>query len=230
VRAICAEPTDVAVFSSWDRIERAATAEPADLVLSTGRSRVSHDEWLADDSIARDWLDRGGQADPFPGHGDFRPDRFTAGLAVRYLETRRPRFLFVGLGEPDEYAHRGDYRAYVSSLRAADEALGALVAALERMGTRGARTSLLVTADHGRARDYRHHGHEFPESARVWLVAAGAGVPARGLVRARRPHHLADVAPTVRALLDLKRDDAASSGAPIGELLSPEEGPLASER
>jgi arylsulfatase A-like enzyme len=222
VRAGEASEADVAVFASWAPIERAATTDPSRVVLSAGRSRLSHRDWLDGDPIARASLERGARAGPFPGHGDFRPDRFTAALALRYLETRRPRFLFLGLGEADEYAHRGDYAGYVASLRAADDVLGALVATLDRMGARGAGTALFVTTDHGRARDYRHHGRAFPESARVWVVASGAGISARGRVRAERPHRLADVAPTLRLLLavDAAGAPSPSDGAPFDELFA----------
>lgn len=128
--------------------------------------------------------------------------------------------MFLGLGEPDEYAHRGDYAGYLGSLRASDAILGDLFAVLDCMGDRGRHTTVLVTADHGRARDYRFHGREFPESARVWLVAAGGGVEARGLAQSRGPHRLADIAPTVRALLDLPADVSPMSGSPIEELLA----------
>jgi len=214
-------PGDAAVIASWERIERAATVDPSRLVLSAGRSRVSHAEALGDDEGTRELLDRGAHADPFPGYGDFRPDRMTASIALRYLETRQPRLLFLGLGEPDEYAHRGDYAGYLGSLRASDSIVGDLLAVLDRMGDRGRHTTVLITADHGRGRDYRFHGRDFPESARVWLVAAGAGIEARGLAQSLAPHRLADVAPTVRALLDLPPDISPLSGRPLEELLAP---------
>jgi hypothetical protein len=223
VRARSADPSDVAVFSSWDRIARVASADPGEFVLSSGRSRLSHAEVIAEDDSARSWRELGARARPFPGEGDFRPDRFTAALAIRYLEAKRPHFLFLGLGEPDEYAHRGDYAGYLSSLRAADEALGQLFGALDRMGARGASTTVFISTDHGRAHDFRFHGRAFPESGRVWLVAAGAGVRARGLIQAQRPHRLADLAPTMRMLLLLPPDESPSSGAPIDELLAPPE-------
>jgi hypothetical protein len=224
VRARSADPADVAVFSSWDRIARAASAEPGAFVLSSGRSRLSHAEVIAEDDSARSWEELGARARAFPGEGDFRPDRFTAALALRYLEAKRPHFLFLGLGEPDEYAHRGDYAGYLSSLRAADETLGQLFATLDRMGTRGASTTVFVSTDHGRAHNFRFHGRAFPESGRVWLVAAGAGVRARGILQAARPHRLADLAPTMRRLLGLPADESLSSGAPIEELLTPPDG------
>lgn len=220
-RAAATSPGDVAVFASWERIARAAARVPGDIVVSTGRSRVYGDALLRGDAVASAWLAAGASADPFPGHGDFRPDRFTAGLALRYLETRRPRLAFIGLGEPDEYAHRGDYAGYLRSLSSADAAIGQLFATLDRMGARGAHTTVFITSDHGRAHDYRFHGREFPESARVWLVAAGPDVHARGFVRAEAPHRLADIAPTLRRLLHLTADTAASAGSPLEELFAP---------
>jgi hypothetical protein len=224
-QAAAARPGEVAFFTSWERLDRAASATPQSLVLSTGRTRVWQGQELASDPEMHEWLDRGAAADPTPGWGEFRPDRFTSALALKYLERRRPKLMFLGLGEPDEYAHRGDYAGYLGSLRASDAVLGDLVATLARMGDRGAHTTVLVTTDHGRGRDWRHHGHEFPESGRVWLVATGASIGARGLLAATRKHHLADVAPTIRQLLGLAPDAAASAGAPIDELFGA--GPLA---
>jgi hypothetical protein len=219
-RALTSRPSDVAVIASWPKIGGAASVDPASLVLSTGRYRTSHEDLLFDDAVMRDALEQGSRAEAFPGYGDYRPDRFTAALALRYLETRRPRLMFLGLGEPDEYAHRDDYAGYLASLRAADATLGEIFAVLGRMGARGAHTTVIVTADHGRGRDYRVHGRAFPESGRVWLVAAGGGIEARGYAHATRPHRLADVAPTVRALLRLPVDVAPTAGASLDELLT----------
>jgi hypothetical protein len=209
---------DVAVFASWERIGSAATREPSRIVLSAGRSAARGASSLADDPEMQDTLERARDADPYPGSDDFRPDRYTAALALRYLDLRRPEFLFVGLGEADEYAHRGDYAGYLASLRDADRFAGQLFATLDRMGERGRRTLVLFTSDHGRARDYRDHGARFPESARVWLAAFGGPVRARGFAAAPRSRRLADVAPTIRAVLDLKPDEGPLGGTPLWEL------------
>ncbi len=211
--------SDVAVIASWAPIGRAATRARSRIVLSVGRQDVEGAPFLEDEPSTREVLDEGARADPRPGHDAFRPDRYTAELALRYLETRRPAFLFVGLGEPDEYAHEDDYRGYLASLRAADDFFGRLFAALDRMGERGRRSLVLVTADHGRARDYRDHGAGLPESARVWLLALGGPVHARGFVQAPHSRRLSDVAPTIRQVVGLPLDEAAGAGAPIFELL-----------
>ncbi|MBS2013190.1 MAG: alkaline phosphatase family protein [Deltaproteobacteria bacterium] len=190
----------VAVFASWEKIDLAAASRPEGLRISAGRG--------------------GAPGDPWPGAGDFRRDRETSALALRHLEEARPDFLFLGLGETDEYAHHGDYAGYVDALTTADEILGELMAALTRMGERGARTHVFVTTDHGRANGFRDHGGRFPESGRVWLVAAGPRISARGAVPLSRALHLRDIAPTVREIVALPRVGAGrEAGAPIDALL-----------
>ena len=210
-------PRDVAIISSWPNIARAASADSSRFVLSTGRRLVGLGELLRFDPAVASLLDAGAHASAFPGEGDYRPDAFTERVALRYLATARPRFLFVGLGDCDEYGHRNDYRGYLTALHAADEFLGELAVTLGAMGARGRHTTVLVTADHGRAHDFRDHGVWHPESGRVWLVAGGADVRGRGLVAAPRRHTLSDVAPTVRALLGIAGDDG---GEPIAEVVS----------
>jgi hypothetical protein len=218
IRARATRDSDVAVFASWERIRVAATRDPSHIVLSAGRTDVGGGDVLGTDPEMNDALERGRYADAYPGHGAFRPDRFTGALALRYLDAKRPAFLFVGLGEPDEYAHRGDYAGYLASLRAADDFIGQLLATLDRMGERGRRTLVVLTSDHGRARDYREHGAQFPESARVWLAAFGGPVHARGFAEAPQPRRLADIAPTIRTVLAIKPDRDPSGGTPLSEL------------
>jgi hypothetical protein len=218
LRDLSDNDANIAVIASWAPIGRAATRAPSRIVLSVGRQDVEGAALLNDDST-RAILEEGAHADPRPGHDAFRPDRYTAELALRYLETQRPAFLFVGLGEPDEYAHEDDYRGYLASLRAADDFFGRLFAVLERMGERGRRSLVLVTADHGRGRDYRDHGARLPESARVWLMALGGPVHARGFVQTPYARRLSDVAPTIRQVVGLPPDETAGAGTPMIELL-----------
>jgi hypothetical protein len=203
VRACARSPRDVAVFASWPEIERAATSRPSSFVVSTGRHLVTDEPILREDRARAALLDAGAAAGAWPGDGDFRPDALTAALATRYLATEKPRFLFVGLGEADEYAHRGDYVGYLGALRTADDAIDTIVRTLDGMGERGRKTSVFVTADHGRAAGFREHGGEFPESARVWLVGLNGGIAPRAAGRSDGDLRLADLAPTVRASVGL---------------------------
>jgi hypothetical protein len=206
---------DVAVIASWPNIARAASAEPLRLVLTTGRRLLGQEEVLRDDPVIASLLDASRHVSSFPGQGDYRPDTLTARIALRYLATARPRFLFVGLGDADEYGHRNDYRGYLKAIHESDEFLGELSVTLEAMGARGRHTTVLLTTDHGRAYDFRDHGMWHPESGRVWLVASGEDVRRRGLAATPRHHTLLDVAPTVRALLGI----TGGEGEPIAEIV-----------
>src|SRR5262249_15284244 len=92
---------------------------------------------------------------------------------------------------------------------------------LDRMGEDGAETNVVITADHGRSKDFRGHGAAAPESARVWLFAAGPAFALRGKVASPEEHRLADVAPTLRVVLGLSPTSATHAGHPMTELLEP---------
>jgi hypothetical protein len=201
---------EAAVITSWEAIGRVAFGDRTHGEMTTGRHGTTT-PMAFDASI----LAEGDASDPAPGMGDFRPDALTARLALSFVRTHSPNFFFVELGEPDEYAHRNDYRRYLDSLRAADDFLARLEETL------GPRAAIFVTADHGRAKNFRDHGREFPESARVWLVAKGAGVASRGIVRSPVVRRLADIAPTMRVLLHMPKDEDANAGRPIEELITP---------
>ena len=149
-----------------------------------------------------------------PRSPSFRPDAVTAELAIAHLKAHPPRFLFLGLGEPDEFGHRNDYAGYLQAVRRADARIAEVDQELSRLAAHGTRTALFVTADHGRADSFVEHGAKFPESARVWLIAAGSAVRASGFVAARRQRRLADLAPTVRQIAGLPRDLDPEAGMP----------------
>jgi hypothetical protein len=193
------------IFSSWPTIARAVARRGDGVFVSTGLSPGD------------------GDVDSFPGDQGFRPDHLTARAALQHLEQAQPDFLFLGLGEPDEYAHRGDYAGYVRSIRAADRTIGELEATLARMGRRGGRTHVFVTTDHGRASTFREHGGAYPESAAVWLVAWGPSFRARGSLVSEKRHRLADLTPTARVVLGLPPVlGGTGTGAILAELFGDE--------
>lgn len=188
----------VAAFASWERLDYAITSVPGSFFVSAGRGDPP--------------------TESLPGSPDERPDHITAPAALAYYEAERPDVFFLGLGDPDEHAHHGDYDAYVASCHYADEVIGDLVKILDR-DERGRRTHLVITPDHGRASSFFHHGG-MPEAARTWLAAMGPRVTARGEVSSPRDRRLADIAPTMRLVLGLPADHSNGAGQPLEELFA----------
>ena len=186
------------VVASWDWIVRVAARDQTRIVISAGRhAGVTRDRLRFSPE-----LDDAADSPAFPGVDDYRPDRYTAPLALDALQTLRPCFLWVSLGDTDEYAHRDDYPSYLEALREFDRFLGDLDATLLAMHSDAV---ILVTADHGRNRSFVDHGVE-AESSRTWIVAAGGPLApfATGFIPS-----LCQLAPFVRALLHLPRDPHA---------------------
>ncbi len=211
---------DVAAVTSWAEIARVTSFGACRAAVSSGRHGGSNRELFARDPEGARLLSLAENAPPGLGDADFRPDTLTADLAIHHLKTRTPRFLFLGLGEPDEFGHMNDYAGYLSSLRRADARIAEIDGELQRLAARGTRTALFITADHGRADSFVEHGEKYPESARVWLVASGSALNARGFVSAPSERRLADLAPTMREIAHLPRDTDLVAGAPLFELLT----------
>lgn len=210
---------DVAAITSWEIIKDAATSNPTSFPMSFGRGYGLTRKKVGVTPEAKRILDKSEKSRATPGIGDYRADRFTAPLALEYLKARKPKLLYIGLGDPDEHAHHGDYRAYQRSLREADAFLGEVFKTLGQMGEYGATTTVIVTTDHGRASDFIHHGHHSPESQRIWMFAAGGSIPRKGLVPTLTERHLADIAPTIRHLLGLPADTYKHAGNILTEIL-----------
>lgn len=208
----------VASIGSWELLDRAVSRGSSPVLVADGAKR-----WPGTRPIVDGELDRlvtgGEQTEPYPGSGKYRPDEHTAAIALAYLMSAAPPVLHVGLGDPDEYGHRNDYGAYLDAVAKADAFIGKVADTLDAMGEAGARTTVIVTTDHGRNRDFQHHGAFSTTSARSFVIAFGAHMPARGVVCPSRDITLADIAPTMRELIGLRPDHSPDAGRPIEEII-----------
>ena len=210
---------DVAAVTSWSEIAKVTSQGACSAAISSGRRAGAHRDLFARDAEGARLLGLGESAPHGLGDAEFRSDALTAELALHYLRTYAPRFLFLGLGEPDEFGHMNDYAGYLDAMRRADARIAEVDSELQRLAARGTRTALFITADHGRADSFVNHGEAYPESARVWLVASGSALEARGFVAAPSARRLADLAPTMREIAHLPPDTDRNAGAPLRELL-----------
>lgn len=145
------------------------------------------------------------------------PDAFLERAVLQSLATDHPRVLFVGFGEPDEWAHARRYDHYLGSLHDADAYLAELWRAVQHDPRYRGRTSLVVLCDHGRGRAPRNwtdHGQEVDGAEEIWFGALGPAVPKVGLVAGGPPLVQAQVAATVAAMVGQRWTGVNAPAAP----------------
>jgi hypothetical protein len=134
-----------------------------------------------------------------------RYDIFTFHRALEYLRQHRPRVLFVGLGETDDWAHEGRYDLYLDAAWKNDRYIEALWQAAQALPDYRDRTTLVITTDHGRGdgRDgWKSHGVDYAGSDSMWVAILGPDTPAMG-VRENQHATQAQIAASVAHLLGL---------------------------
>ncbi len=200
----------VASIGSWETLSRAVSNGTTGVAVGVGR------DWsLPVSGHLADLVDAGRKADPYPGIDLYRPDAATAAIALEYFRLNKPALFHIGLGDTDEYGHRSNYGAYLTALSQADSLIGAVADILDTMGEDGAKTTVIVTPDHGRNSDFRDHGVFRPESGRTFILAFGGRVAVQGIACPSRDYTLADIAPTIRVLMGLPQDRADGAGRAI---------------
>jgi 2,3-bisphosphoglycerate-independent phosphoglycerate mutase len=119
---------------------------------------------------------------------------------VAAIESGRFDLIVLNYANTDMVGHSGDLAAAIKAVEAVDACLGRLSAAIEKAGG-----TLLITADHGNAEMMRDPETGEPHTAHtlnpVPLVLFNAPRGVEGLADGR----LADIAPTVLALMGLAR-------------------------
>ncbi len=121
-----------------------------------------------------------------------------------HLRSHRPRVLFVGYGDTDLWQHMGRYDAFLDTAHAFDTFVEDLWGQLQALPAYHARTTLIVTADHGRGAgpfDWKDHGPQQPGSDQIWIGILGPDTPALGERRDIPEVLQSQIASTIAALL-----------------------------
>jgi 2,3-bisphosphoglycerate-independent phosphoglycerate mutase len=155
----------------------------------------------------------GGQEIAFPGEDrimvpspkvatyDLQPEMSAPELTdkvVAAIDSNKYDLIVLNFANPDMVGHTGSLPAAIKAVETVDAGLGRIAAAVEKQGG-----ALLVTADHGNCELMRDPATGGPHTAHttnpVPVLLMG------GDVKALQDGILADVAPTLLALMDLKQ-------------------------
>ena len=143
-----------------------------------------------------------------------RYDVFTAAGALECLKTQRPRVLYVGLGETDDWAHSARYDLYLDAAWRNDASIRELWETAQSLPEYRNQTALVVTTDHGRGEDriaWRSHGRDHETSDRIWAAVMSPTVAASTPVSGQFTQ--SQIAATVAFLLGLDYPAAVPQAA-----------------
>ncbi|HJS75758.1 MAG TPA: AP protein, partial [Vicinamibacteria bacterium] len=136
-----------------------------------------------------------------------------------YLVAHRPRVMWLGLSQSDDWAHARRYDRLLDYLHLADELLKELWETAQSLESHRDRTTLVLTTDHGRGvtpRDWAEHDAGIEGCQDIWIAVIGPDTPDRGEISNADPVHQSDVAATVLRLLGLDyREFDPEAGPPI---------------
>ena len=207
----------VAAFGAWEVFNGIFRAQRCGFVVNAGYDALttipSTPELELLNTLKREtvrvWPDEA--FDPMPFH-----------TAMEYLKARKPRVLFLGLGETDDWAHAGSYAEYLNAAHLADDYLRQIWELTQSMPEYRGKTTLIVLPDHGRGEGgkWNDHGEKVPESMQTWMVFLGPDTPPLGERKQTHPVSDSQIAATLAALLGEDYGDGVpKAGATIPDVL-----------
>lgn len=144
-------------------------------------------------------------------------DSFLSVALREHLKSHRPRVLFVGFGDTDNFAHSGRYDLVLEAAHSFDAFVGALWRQMQALPEYRGHTTFILTADHGRGSgpvEWKDHGTEQKGSENIWIAVIGPHTPALGELRDVPAVTQAQIAATVAAAIGKDYRSARPEVAP----------------
>jgi hypothetical protein len=191
----------VAIYGTWNVYDNIFNRQRSGLVMQTGWSLPHKSHETARDALLRDLVQNSTRFDE-----EDLPNSLLQIPLIDYVKTGRPRVLFVGYGETDNWAHQGRYDLVLDSAHRFDRYVEQLWRTMQAMPRYHGTTTFIITTDHGRGgglSEWKEHGAEQKGSQNIWLAVMGPDTAPLG--------ERSDVAPIVQAAI------AATVAAFLGE-------------
>jgi Metalloenzyme superfamily len=189
----------VAAFTSWDCFDAIFNEPRSHFLVSSGF------DTLKLDMPSVHLLNEMQSLSPQPLGDGVRPDHLTYFIAKEYIKQYKPKVVYLGFDETDDYAHAGRYDYYLNSAYKTDSWIGDLWNTIQQMPEYMDKTTLLILCDHGRGdkvkKEWTSHGTKIEGSDQIWLAAIGAGIDPKGEIKNEEQLYQAQLAQTIAYLL-----------------------------
>lgn len=140
-----------------------------------------------------------------------------------YVRSNHPQVLFVGYGEPDNWAHSGRYDLVLHSAHEFDHFVEQLWTTMQGMPAYHDQTTFIITTDHGRGSglvEWKDHGADQKGSENIWIAVLGPDTPPLGERTNVDLITQSQIAATLACFLGKDyRHDVPAAGASIASVL-----------
>ncbi len=202
----------VAIYGTWSAYDRIFNKERSGLTMQTGWVLDKKEHETARDALLRELFATTTEFDE-----EDSPNSFLQILTVDYVKTGKPRVLFVGYGETDNWAHQGRYDLVLESAHRMDGFVGQLWRTMQAMPEYRGTTTFIITTDHGRGSglaEWKEHGVEEKGSENIWLAVMGPDTAPLGERARAQPVAQAQIAATLAAFVGRDYHAAVPQAAP----------------
>lgn len=185
----------VAAFTSWDVFPYIINDKRSGVFVSTGAKQIEGKDLTEREKVLNQLV----TSVPNP-LGDIRLDAFTFYYGLEYIKKNKPRVVYYAFDETDDFAHAGEYAAYLNSAHYTDRFIGELWDYLQSDSFYKNKTTMIITVDHGRgdnAEDWKHHGQKIPVADQIWMAVIGPDSKPLGEVKGAHQLYQNQVARTL---------------------------------
>jgi hypothetical protein len=197
----------IALFTSWDVFPFILNEKRTGIEINSGYENVKEENSYAQRTLNIV------QTNIIENKEHTRQDMLTFIAAKEYLQQHKPKVFYLGLGETDEYAHKGNYDMYLQKANETDKIIGELWHWVQTTEGYKNNTTFIITTDHGRGKSqtsWTSHGTFTRGSSQTWLALLGKNISPLGEVKTEGQFFQKQLAQTITKLLGEEFGDQKS--------------------
>jgi hypothetical protein len=202
----------VAIYGTWSAYDDIFNKQRSHLAMQTGWTLAKKAHETPRDALLRELYDTTTRFDE-----EDAPNSLLQIPLLDYVKSAKPRVLFVGYGETDNWAHQGRYDLVLDSAHRFDFFVKQLWDTMQAIPQYRGHTTFIITTDHGRGSgptEWKEHGVEEKGSENIWIAVMGPDTAPLG----ERAHvgrvTQAQIAATVAAFVGKDYHRAVPKSAP----------------
>lgn len=204
----------VAAFGSWDVFPFIVNEERSGVPVNGGFEIAKGDNL----SEREKFLNHLQPKIPSPW-STVRLDAFTHYYAIEHMKKNHSALTYIAYGETDDFAHDGNYEAYLKSAYNTDALLKNLYDFTQEDAFYKDNTLFIITTDHGRGTEpletWKSHGEKIKGAGQVWMILFGKGISAKGEISTPEQLHSTQIAPTIIKALNFTKQPKSMTGKPL---------------